>query len=181
MCNSSSQVSDKDESDDGLNYCFCRQPPSIDDLVECSSKTCRIKWFHFKCVGLSERTIPCAEWFCPRCQNMDHWCLCGEPEGENEMRLIGCSCEDLCKVEWYHLGCVGLYDFSAGDWYCDECVGTGEAPVENGNKYCYCQRGSEFDTLIECSNDNCSIKQFHKCCIPHEDILCDTWICSNCN
>ena len=75
---------------------------------------------------------------------------------------------------------MGLYDVPDGDWYCDECVETGEATAETGNKYCFCQRGQKFDTLIECANDNCGIKRFHKSCILQEDIICDNWICSSC-
>ena len=111
---------------------------------------------------------------------MDHWCTCGCPAGADGKRLIGRSCENLCKVEWYHLSCVGLYDLPAGDWYCDECAETGNAPAETGFKYSFCKRGSQFGTIVECTNVDCLIKRIHKSCIPQEDVLCDDWMCSSC-
>ena len=131
------QSTEEERPNDDSSYCFCRQSSDLDDLIECSNTNCKIRWFHFKCVGVSKRSIPSGDWYCPRCQEMDHWCTCGQPEGDNGKRLIGCSCENVCKIEWYHLNCVGLYDVPDGDWYCDECVETGEAPAEAGNKYCF--------------------------------------------
>ena len=174
------EASDENQAEDGSSYCFCRQASTLDNLIECSNKRCRIEWFHFSCVGLTKRTIPSGDWYCPRCRVEDHWCKCGQPEGEGGKQLIGCNCEDACKVEWYHLQCVGLYSVPVGDWFCDECVEAGDAPPFNGQKYCFCQRGSEFDTLVECTNSGCEIKFFHQCCIPEEDFGLDDWICSAC-
>ena len=43
-------ASDKYVTADGRSLCFCRQPASFDDLIQCSELTCKIKWFHFECV-----------------------------------------------------------------------------------------------------------------------------------
>ena len=28
-----------------------------------------------------------------------------------------------CKIEWYHIGCVGVKELPKGKWYCPSCVG----------------------------------------------------------
>ena len=89
------QGTEEERPNDDSSYCFCRQSSDLDDLIECYNANCKIMWFHFKCVGVSKRIIPPGDWYCPRCQEMDHWCTCGRPEGDNGKRLIGCSCK-LC-------------------------------------------------------------------------------------
>ncbi|KAI5649926.1 hypothetical protein M9H77_35931 [Catharanthus roseus] len=29
-----------------------------------------------------------------------------------------------CKIEWFHIGCVGLKESPKGNWYCPDCIGT---------------------------------------------------------
>ena len=52
------EASDENQAEDGSSYCFCRQASTLDNLIECSNKRCRIEWFHFSCAGLTKRTIP---------------------------------------------------------------------------------------------------------------------------
>lgn len=35
-------------------------------------------------------------------------------------KLIACDDEN-CKIEWFHLGCVGISESPEGNWYCREC------------------------------------------------------------
>lgn len=49
------------------------------------------------------------------------WCHCRRPEDFDDM--VGCDNSE-CKVEWFHLGCVGLKEAPGKDetWFCDQCV-----------------------------------------------------------
>ncbi|GAA5827134.1 hypothetical protein JCM11251_001131 [Rhodosporidiobolus azoricus] len=45
------------------------------------------------------------------------YCFCQRPSfGE----MIGCDSPD-CKIEWFHLGCIGLKESPEGSWYCSQC------------------------------------------------------------
>mmetsp|Transcript_42492 Transcript_42492/g.109253 ORF Transcript_42492/g.109253 Transcript_42492/m.109253 type:complete len:182 (-) Transcript_42492:157-702(-) len=72
------QTGDKRKSTDaGLNeidmeyddtepkYCFCNQV-SFGNMVACENPDCKIEWFHFDCVGLTEQ--PKGMWYCPDCR-----------------------------------------------------------------------------------------------------------------
>lgn len=45
-------------------FCMCRQV-SFGEMVACDDELCRLKWFHFGCVGLKKE--PKGKWFCPEC------------------------------------------------------------------------------------------------------------------
>jgi hypothetical protein len=45
------------------------------------------------------------------------YCTCKKPKADD---LIGCD-SDTCKVEWFHIECVGLKEVPTGQWFCDEC------------------------------------------------------------
>ena len=49
-----------------------------------------------------------------------HWCLCHGPEHKGDM--VACDNEN-CKIQWFHLACVGLKDAPAADdvWFCSSC------------------------------------------------------------
>lgn len=34
--------------------------------------------------------------------------------------MIGCDAPD-CKIEWFHLNCIGLKESPEGSWYCSQC------------------------------------------------------------
>ncbi|GAA5855043.1 hypothetical protein JCM8547_002358 [Rhodosporidiobolus lusitaniae] len=45
------------------------------------------------------------------------YCFCQRPSfGE----MIGCDAPD-CKIEWFHLGCIGLKESPEGSWICSMC------------------------------------------------------------
>jgi len=47
------------------------------------------------------------------------YCLCDQVSyGE----MIGCD-NDLCPIEWFHFGCMGLSAKPKGKWYCPKCRG----------------------------------------------------------
>ncbi|GMM38804.1 Pho23 protein [Saccharomycopsis crataegensis] len=47
----------------------------------------------------------------------DVYCVCQQVSfGE----MIGCD-NDKCKIQWFHLQCVGLSSPPKGTWYCDDC------------------------------------------------------------
>lgn len=35
-------------------------------------------------------------------------------------QMIGCDAPD-CKIEWFHLNCVGLKTTPEGSWFCSQC------------------------------------------------------------
>ena len=174
-------LTDNVDLDISSAHCYCRRPAEFDNLVECSSSLCRINWFHYSCVGLTEATIPNGEWICPRCHGENHWCYCGNPEGRNRAALIGCENGELCKVEWFHLKCVGLYRLPEGDWFCKECLDSRDTPnAADTLRLCVCQQGAELDETIKCSNTECKILTYHKCCVKfNEATQCD-WLCPSC-
>eukprot|EP00040_Diaphanoeca_grandis_P021664 m.115661 g.115661 ORF g.115661 m.115661 type:complete len:261 (-) comp28438_c1_seq1:341-1123(-) len=46
-------------------YCICNQV-SYGDMVGCDNDDCKLEWFHYPCVGLTEE--PKGKWFCPDCR-----------------------------------------------------------------------------------------------------------------
>ncbi|EGG15316.1 PHD zinc finger-containing protein [Cavenderia fasciculata] len=45
-------------------YCICGRV-SFGEMIECESSGCKIEWFHFECVGLTQP--PKGKWYCPDC------------------------------------------------------------------------------------------------------------------
>lgn len=45
-------------------YCLCHQV-SYGEMIGCDNPECPIEWFHFACVGLTNK--PKGKWFCPKC------------------------------------------------------------------------------------------------------------------
>lgn len=45
-------------------YCLCHQV-SYGEMIGCDNPDCPIEWFHFACVGLTNK--PKGKWFCPKC------------------------------------------------------------------------------------------------------------------
>lgn len=57
---------DAEESNSDV-WCYCRQ--NIDSmLTACDYESCKIQWFHFKCVGI--KATPKGKWYCPECRKM---------------------------------------------------------------------------------------------------------------
>jgi len=48
-------------------YCICRQV-SYGQMIGCDNYDCAIEWFHFGCVGLTNK--PKGKWYCPQCRPM---------------------------------------------------------------------------------------------------------------
>ena len=49
---------------DEPTYCLCNQV-SYGEMVGCDHKDCPYEWFHFGCVGLTNK--PKGKWYCPHC------------------------------------------------------------------------------------------------------------------
>lgn len=45
-------------------YCFCKRV-SFGEMVGCDNPECRVEWFHFECVNLTQS--PKGRWLCPEC------------------------------------------------------------------------------------------------------------------
>jgi len=45
-------------------YCTCNRV-SFGEMVGCDNQDCKIEWFHFECVGLTNP--PKGKWYCPDC------------------------------------------------------------------------------------------------------------------
>lgn len=58
-----------EEGDDGdeETWCLCGQPSSGEMICCDNEANCKIKWFHFLCVGL-QNGAPEGLWFCPACK-----------------------------------------------------------------------------------------------------------------
>lgn len=49
---------------DETKYCICRQV-SYGEMVACDNNECGIEWFHYNCVGITQK--PKGKWYCPDC------------------------------------------------------------------------------------------------------------------
>ena len=47
----------------------------------------------------------------------EFWCLCGGSESGNMI-----TCDNRCRIKWFHLESVGLVDAPNGKWLCTECA-----------------------------------------------------------
>ena len=49
--------------------------------------------------------------------------------------------------------------------------------------WCYCRRDEEFDTMIGCDNEQCTIQWYHLSClqIPQSHVLKGKWYCPDCH
>jgi len=45
-------------------YCICNRV-SFGEMVGCDNQDCKVEWFHFECVGLTNP--PKGKWYCPDC------------------------------------------------------------------------------------------------------------------
>ena len=56
------------KNDTNLNdtWCMCKMDGTEDDLIMCEDNSCKIIWFHFKCMCIKK--IPKGKWFCPECR-----------------------------------------------------------------------------------------------------------------
>ena len=54
--------------DDQDKYCICGKE-EYGDMIACDSINCSVEWFHFPCVGLSEK--PEGDWFCMDCRKKE--------------------------------------------------------------------------------------------------------------
>lgn len=56
------------EIEDCNQYCFCNKP-SNDDMIACDNENCKIKWYHYACVGVDPNKLP-DSWYCPSCTSL---------------------------------------------------------------------------------------------------------------
>ncbi|XP_057296928.1 uncharacterized protein LOC130625830 [Hydractinia symbiolongicarpus] len=153
-------------------YCFCLFDDADEqESILCGNSTCRIKWYHLTCVGLTSNTVPLGVWECAICREEDHWCTCGNKESYGEM--TGCSRYEACKIEWFHLKCVKLYCLLQGTWYCD-CIRNGEFKEDHGPQYCICYRSANVHEIVKCANRSCD------CCVRNSTQNWEDWLCENC-
>ena len=47
-------------------YCFCNNV-SYGDMIACDNEVCMYEWFHFPCVGISEKPQAGQLWYCHKC------------------------------------------------------------------------------------------------------------------
>ena len=47
------------------------------------------------------------------------WCFCQQHIEDSQ--LIGCD-KAACKIQWFHMSCVGLTTEPDGEWFCPSCV-----------------------------------------------------------
>lgn len=62
---SANQVNGNMYQRDETLYCICRQI-SYGEMVACDNKDCKIEWFHYQCVGITQ--TPKGTWYCPTCR-----------------------------------------------------------------------------------------------------------------
>ena len=50
--------------------CDCGRPNNAEEMIGCDGDHCKIRWYHFSCVGLTAESIPDGELLCPTCSNI---------------------------------------------------------------------------------------------------------------
>jgi len=66
LAGSSSDVLDMPIDPNEPTYCICNQV-SYGEMIGCDNAECPIEWFHFNCVGLTNK--PKGKWYCERCSD----------------------------------------------------------------------------------------------------------------
>ena len=98
------EVETEIEGEDLTPYCFC-QRPSFGEV----------------------RSSPS----CPsHCRSR---CRCPTDSSSPPLQMIGCDAPD-CKIEWFHLNCIGLKESPEGSWYCSQCEPRMKAQGRGGRK-----------------------------------------------
>ena len=65
MPETESSESDTSSLPGGVYYCSCGMPDAFENWICCDSDGCSVTWYHWECVGVTER--PSGYWLCPRC------------------------------------------------------------------------------------------------------------------
>ena len=53
----------KDNTNLNDTWCICKMDETEDNLIMCEDNSCKIIWFHFKCMHIKKYL-----WFCPECR-----------------------------------------------------------------------------------------------------------------
>ncbi len=65
-------VQNKDYSKGATHeYCFCKEAYDIASMIKCHSDTCKISYFHLKCLGLKNKPSGKRKWLCPHCRTIE--------------------------------------------------------------------------------------------------------------
>lgn len=57
---------DFDDANAKDSFCYCKNAGD-GSMVACDGEECKIEWFHYKCVGLTEQ--PKGKWLCDECKS----------------------------------------------------------------------------------------------------------------
>ena len=70
-------------------YCTCGRGEE-GDMVACDNLECKKKWFHYECVGLTNKNAPGPEdpWLCPDCVDME------KEEADSKLRDENATVDD---------------------------------------------------------------------------------------
>lgn len=69
---------DDDAQEDNTPYCYCREK-SHGSMIMCDNADCKIQWFHWTCVGITED--PTGDWFCKDCSKLPPSKIRKAPQG----------------------------------------------------------------------------------------------------
>ena len=58
-----------DHSNEDEHFCICNGPDE-GTMICCDNNECAIKWFHLKCLKMSDKSIPKGKWYCSDCQKI---------------------------------------------------------------------------------------------------------------
>lgn len=73
LTNLTNSEEENNSTDDDAELCHCRTHDN-GEMVACDNMDCKIKWYHFECVGLYK--TPEGLWYCPTCiifENVTTW------------------------------------------------------------------------------------------------------------
>ena len=65
--NSNMDLTDSQSQSSPSQYCVCNEPFN-GDMIACDGESCKVEWFHFRCVGM--KAAPKGRWFCDECSKL---------------------------------------------------------------------------------------------------------------
>ena len=77
-------------------------------MIRCCNSACKVKWYHFTCIGMSDVQQDDDWWCSDACERSGYYvyCTCGRSTTEND-NMVQCELAGDClRDEWYHPSCL---------------------------------------------------------------------------
>ena len=192
------------------SVCYCGQHGMDSPIATCSSKTCSIKQYHFKCLKI--KRMPSKTWLCPTCKKQTasvQAVKVTQPTGSAS------STQSTGSVKAIQLTSPVSTTQPTGSVSTTRPTGsvkpkqptasvsttqptgsvnpkqptesvklkqpTGSVnPTQSTGSVCYCGQQGIDSPIVTCYSEECSIKHYHLECLQVKRKPSKTWLCSTC-